>query len=379
MLRISFLTIPDPEGHGPALLLTGDWLFVKLSDGKLTGLGEASHSGDDAGCIRRMTQLFQAHLTNVSPDLDSIAALEAGPFARAGDFVTATAISALDQALYDLVARSRSVPVWRLFAQVPGRTTLPLYATINRCLTTRTLQDYRRMVGLARDRGFRIYKCAPFDHVTPDGDQLAQAREGLLTLRAMRREFGELGMRIDFHQRFTRESFMRLLPEIEALAPDWIEEPFPISEGYRELRRRTSLKLAAGELFFGVEGFRPLIEGGWADVVMPDVKHVGGFGPMLRVCRLAAEHGVEVSPHNPSGPVSTMASAHLAALFPNVTSLEVPLDGDGTRARYAEGLGDGGIAVPPAGPDRVGTGEGPTRPGWGIEAEALERFALGRE
>jgi galactonate dehydratase len=70
----------------------------------------------------------------------------------------------------------------------------------------------------------------------------------------------------------------------------------------------------AGELFFGVEKFKELARNGWADVIMPGVKHVSGFGPLLDVYTMAADYGVEVSPHNPAGPFATAASLHCTAL-----------------------------------------------------------------
>jgi galactonate dehydratase len=159
---------------------------------------------------------------------------------------------------------------------------------------------------------------------------------------------------VDLHARFTADAFFCLLPALNELGLHWIEEPLEVGDGYAELRREANCPVAAGELAFGVDGFRPLIESGWVDVVMPDVKHVGGFGPLLDTCSLAAEYGVEVSPHNPSGPVSTMASVHAAAVRANVTSLEVPFDRHGERARYAEPIDSGRIRLSDA-------------PGWGIE------------
>src|SRR4030095_8455084 len=53
--RLAFrsATLPDPDGHREALRLKGDWMIVGISDGKHTGVGEVSHSGDDAACLRR--------------------------------------------------------------------------------------------------------------------------------------------------------------------------------------------------------------------------------------------------------------------------------------------------------------------------------------
>jgi galactonate dehydratase len=313
------------------MLLHGDWLIVMVSDGIHVGLGEATHNGNDARCINTITELFDRHVASMDLSLEGIRMLEEGPFARIPDFLTGTAVSGINQALYDLLARQQGVPVWRLFTERPVHTHLPFYVTINRALTTRTADDYRSIVTEARHRGYRHIKCAPFEKVTADSDQLAASRDGLTTLTMLRREFPDMGIRVDFHKRFTCENFLAILPELETLSLDWIEEPIKIGPLYRTIRSHTSLPIAAGELFSRPEEFTDIMKNKWADVVMPDVKHVGGFGPLIGACRLAETYEISVSPHNPSGPVSTIASLHAAALSKNVTSLEIPFPTDRSR------------------------------------------------
>jgi len=86
------------------------------------------------------------------------------------------------------------------------------------------------------------------------------------------------------------------------------------------------------------------------------VKHVGGFGPLLDVCTMAADYGVEVLPHNPASPFATAASLHCAALRPNVSCLELALDPDCTRSKYGEIIQNGLMALGQA-------------PGWGVSPQ----------
>jgi galactonate dehydratase len=95
----------------------------------------------------------------------------------------------------------------------------------------------------------------------------------------------------------------------------------------------------------------------WAHVIMPDVKHVGGLGPLLGVMRRVAGK-VEVSPHNPSGPISTAASLHAAAVSPDfVRTLEYSFDRRQTRRTTGERIEDGVLLLGDA-------------PGWGVEPPA---------
>ena len=353
-LSLRFHTIPDPDGWHPSLRLQGDWLVFEISDGRVSGFGEASHSRDDAGCRAVAERLFAEHYADWSPSLDALRRREDELAPTVPDFVTATALSGLNQALYDLLARREQVPVWRLFADRAGLDHLPLYTTINRALQTRTRDDYLEIVGAVARQGFRTVKCAPFEAVDGPDRVLEKSAAGLQTLELLRDRFPALARRVDFHERFEPDDFFALLPDLEALTLDWIEEPFARGPAYADLRDRTTLRVAAGELFWGTASFRELVDRGWVDVIMPDVKHVGGFGPLLQVLEMGRGR-IEVSPHNPSGPISTAASLHAAALFPDtVRSLEFAFDRIGSRAATGEVVEGGDLYLT-------------ERPGWGVE------------
>ena len=70
----------------------------------------------------------------------------------------------------------------------------------------------------------------------------------------------------------------------------------------------------------GLEGFRPFLEAGIYDVIMPDVKYAGGLRELLRIGEFAAGLGVACSPHNPSGPIAHAHSLHLSAHLPSWAS-----------------------------------------------------------
>ena len=357
-LQLDFLTIADPDGWHPSLRLKGDWLVFAVSDGVLTGYGEASHSRDDERCRIRAAELFAEHFAALiaRPRLlttEWLAAKEQELAARQPDFVSATALSGINQALYDLLAKREQVPVWQLFASERQLDSLPLYTTINRALQTRTRADYLDLVAAVSDLGFSTFKCAPFEAVDTPRNGLANSAAGLETLAGLRAAFPHLGIRVDFHERFLAQDFYQLLGEFLRLELDWLEEPFPMGDDFAQLRRQTPIPVAAGELFWGTRTFARIAGNGWADIIMPDVKHVGGFGPLLNVIN-ETRGRVRVSPHNPSGPISTAASLHAAALNASVVdSLEYAFDRSGVRAQTGEQVSDGRIYLSDA-------------PGWGV-------------
>jgi galactonate dehydratase len=324
----------------------------------LSGFGDASHSRDAEACRAAASRLFAEHYQGFEPSLPALAQKETELAALEPDFVTATALSGINQACYELLAKREQVPVWQLFRERPGLTSLPLYTTINRALQERSLADYLAIVGQLEREGFESFKCAPFEAVdSPESGAYEKSAAGLATLRAVRERFSDIGIRVDFHERFTLDVFTRLLPGLERLGLEWIEEPFAMGPDYTRLKRATALPVAAGELFWGRPQFARIVDNAWADVIMPDVKHVGGFGPLLDVMGMA-EGRAEVSPHTPSGPVSSAASLHAAAVRPaSVRSLEFAFDRLGSRRVTGERIENGSLYLSDL-------------PGWGIDPKA---------
>ena len=115
--------------------------------------------------------------------------------------------------------------------------------------------------------------------------------------------------------------------------------------------------MAAGEVLFGVSGFAPLSRDRTVNVIMPDVKHCGGLLELTHIAAAAEQDGVDVAPHNPSGPVSTAASARVCAVLKNFKLLEL---------QWGEVDWRGDVIQPPERFDRGSLHVG-MRPGLGIE------------
>jgi galactonate dehydratase len=79
---------------------------------------------------------------------------------------------------------------------------------------------------------------------------------------------------------------------------------------------------ASAESVFAVEGFRPFLLERVVDVLMPDVKHCGGLTELQAIAAAARLKQLLIAPHNPSGPVATVATAHATATMPNFMILE---------------------------------------------------------
>jgi galactonate dehydratase len=117
------------------------------------------------------------------------------------------------------------------------------------------------------------------------------------------------------------------------------------------------MRLAGLETGFGLAAFAPFLEAGAYDVIMPDVKYLGGLALFGKLAALARGCGAVLSPHNPTGPVCHAASLHVAAALPAVDSLEVQFD----ETPLFDAL-VGGAFAPPV----DGLAEAPQAPGLGV-------------
>ncbi len=345
------------------------WLFVRLlTDAGLVGLGEASDAfgfanttASDAARMQRELERFFALINGRSPFEIESYRQRGEPLAREG-LVPATAFSAIEQAMWDLAGKALDVPTYVLLGG-KLRNALPVYANVNRATNPRTPEGFAAAAKRAVADRFSTIKAAPFDGFPPPtapAVDIARAIDaGIDAVRAMRAAVGpSVGIMIDCHSFFDVEQSVAVAGRLEPYNLTWYEEPVPPerAEDTLAIRRRIKQPMAGGEVLFGLSGFAPLIGRRAVDTIMPDVKHCGGLLEMTRIAAVAADAGVMVAPHNPSGPISTAASVHVCAGMRNANYLELQYGEVGWRSD---------VLVPP---ERfaAGTIEIPDRPGFGV-------------
>ena len=303
-----------------------NWIIVSLTGSNgIKGIGEAS-----LGRRTELNELNQFYRLVEGESAFNIQQYRQRGWgqASAGQRGLATAFSAIEQALWDLIAKSLEVPFYNL-AGGPLRSYLPVYANINRATTEREPRGFADNAERAVAEGFKSIKAAPFDGFpaldSPVLEIQAARRLGIDCIYAMRERVGEdIAIKIDAHSFFDTQMSIDIAKELEAANLSWYEEPIAPTqvENTKLIHDATAQVLAGGEFLFGVEGFRPLCERNAVDIIMPDVKHCGGMWEAIKISTLAETFGVKVSPHNPSGPISTAASVALSATLPNFDILE---------------------------------------------------------
>jgi len=260
------------------------WAFLEIATASgLAGVGEASITGQPPEALG---EAFAA----IAPWALELA--DAVPAALPQDFPlpslpVAAVYSALDQALWDVAARRRGVAL----AEALGgarRSAVPVYANINRRTRDRSPDGFAASARDALAAGFDAFKIAPFDEAdaaTRQAGALDRAmRPGLARIEAVREAIGpRRALMVDCHRRFDAPAAEAAIALAAAIGVRWIECPVPETvDNIPTLRRLRHLANARGMLLAGCEqlirvaGFAPFLSGGAYDVLMPDVKYVGG-------------------------------------------------------------------------------------------------------
>lgn len=297
-----------------------NWSFVRVeTECQRIGWGECSLNGWETlqreYCAQFSSTLVGRDIANVD-DASAACMLH---LHSPGGLIEHSVKSATEQALLDVIAQRDAVPVWALFGDAK-RPSVEVYANINRATNPRTPEGFAASAGSAVAAGFGAIKLAPFDGVLPvnaeteAGGALIEA--ALARIRAVRDAVGfEVKLMVDCHWRLTPKTSRQVLDALREVKLHWLE--CPISEqpqwhaeirAIRDYANAQNVRLAGAEMQPEAEGFRPFIERGLYDTIMPDVKYCGGVTAMLRIAELAAKHNVQTAPHNPTGPICSFAS-----------------------------------------------------------------------
>ena len=226
-------------------------------------------------------------------------------------------MSGIDQALWDIVAQERGLPLYRALGGA-ARAAVPVYGSK---VYTADLDHMANEARAAVDRGHMAIKV-----------QLGRSAEwggpnaDVEVCRVIREAIGpKVEMGVDINSAYDAATAIRVCHKIAKYDPWFIEEPvFPDDiDGYELIRRSQPIPVAAGESEFGLFGFRELLKRRALDVVQPEIARIGGFTAAMRLGALAQAHNVKVAPHTGfSCGVAQLASLHLAAATPALSRLE---------------------------------------------------------
>jgi galactonate dehydratase len=263
-----------------------------------------------------------------------------------------SALGAIEAALLDIKGKALGVPVYELLGG-KHRDRLKCYAN-HWFHGAAKPADYAKRARAAVKMGFSALKWDPFGSVYLEMDR-TERRETIEIVEAVRDAVGpDVELMLDVHGRLNVPTAIAMCHALARFDLTWIEEPTPPEsiDALADVRAKSPVPIAAGERLFEPERFLELIQKRAADILQPDVCHLGGMFETKKVAGMAHTRFLPIAPHNPTGPVMNAMTMHLAAAIPNFSIFEtVSIDVPWRKELVKENLAfDGGDLLVPTGP-----------------------------
>ena len=326
-----FLVGPRPSSDGWSMGQI--MIFVKLeTDSGLVGWGEAYALGHRQRATREIILALGEALKQMA-EVSPRAFLHriAKPMESKHPGIDyASAVSAIEIALWDLLGKATGLPVHALLGgAIIDR--VPVYANAwdSPLQTPQAIADRCAMM---HRQGYRAVKIYPLRQ-----SSLAEAEA---CVRLTREAVGwDVDIMLDFAIQKEPRQVLAAARLFEPYRPYWIEEPLAgdVPDALAEFRAATMTRVTTGERQAGTRHFRHLLDRRAADVLNPDIAGVGGILTMLEIGAMADAHSVMISPHSwNSTTVAFLAMLHTCAVMPNAIYAELYYDYLELGAQFAD-------------------------------------------
>ena len=291
------------------------WLFLKITtDAGISGWGEPVVEGR-AETTRAAVDELSGYLIGKDPFRieDHFQVMYRSGFYRGGPILT-SAISGIEQALWDIKGKALGVPIYELLGGA-ARDTIRIYSWVggdrpDDIAAQVTAQMALGMTAVKMNATEELHFIDSFGKVEAAVSRIAAAREA---------GGPDFGIGIDFHGRVHKSMAKIIAKELEPYRPMFIEEPVlpENNEALREIARHTTVPIAIGERMYTRWGFKQALADGYVDIIQPDLSHAGGILEVRKIAAMAEAYDVAVAPHCPLGPIALAASLQLDACTPN--------------------------------------------------------------
>jgi len=283
-------------------------------------------------------------------------------FFRGGNILM-SALSGIDQALWDIAGKHYDVPTYQLLGGAV-RDRIRVYAHWGIGSTTDKGEERakQRLEMLQKKGGYKAFKSGPGGkwraHEPPAFIDAFVKRAYL-----MREWVGpDVELAFDFHGKMTPALAIEVCHEIKGMRPMFVEEPVPQenADALKLVSDHVPFPIATGERLLTRWGFREIFEKQVVAYLQPDISHAGGITEMKKIANMAEVYYMHMAPHCAIGPVAFSASLHVDAVVPNFLIQEQVDNGLGAGLFKEDWVvKDGHIELP-------------TKPGLGFEIDEKE-------
>ncbi|MBX2924616.1 MAG: galactonate dehydratase [Chitinophagaceae bacterium] len=279
------------------------WVFLKIYTNQpgLVGWGEPVIEGRSDTVMAAVKELSSYIIGQPVDNIENIwQTLYRGGFYRGGPILM-SAISGIDQALWDIKGKALNRPVYDLLGGAV-RNKMKIYGWIGGDKPSNIAEAARKRL----DAGFTAVKMngtAEMEWI----DTPQKIQEAVNRAAAVRAEVGpEVGIGIDFHGRVHKGMAKVLAKELEPFKLMFIEEPVLAenNEALKAIQSLVSTPIATGERMFSRWDFKQIFMDGTVDIIQPDLSHAGGITEVKKIAAMAEAYDVALAPHCPLGPIS---------------------------------------------------------------------------
>ncbi len=299
-----------------------NWLFVKVeTDDGITGWGEAFTQPDRDRSVEEQVRHIRRYLIGRSPfNIKHFTQVMYDDLAsKAGDMQYYSAISGIEQALWDIVGKSLDTPVYNLLGGA-CRERIRVYAN-GWVSWGQPPEVYAENAVETVKSGFTALKFDPF----PDPWRTYVSRKdedaAVENVKAVREAVGpDIDLLIEVHRRLAPMHAVRVARMIEKYDPFWYEEPVSAEniDALTEVKRSINIPVVTGEVLCTKSSFREVFEKRAADIINADVCCCGGILELKEIAAVAEPYHIIVSPHNfGSNATGLAATLQVAACIPN--------------------------------------------------------------
>ena len=293
--------------------------FVQvITDEGITGVGEVRMLNHTDALLGYFAEAVPNHVLGTDPFNveDLVQRMLRNDYARP-DYVIMSGIAAIEIACWDIMGKALNQPVYKLLG---GAVRDKIKAYANGWYTVeRTPEAFAEAARTVLERGYRALKLDPFGHGFYELER-EEKRRVVAIVEAVRDAVGpEVEILIEMHGRFNPATAIEMAHLLEPYAPSWIEEPVPPENlaALKKVAERVTIPVATGERIHTRFDFREIFERQAADIIQPDITHIGGLLETKKIAAWADAYYILVAPHNVCGPVGTAANLHFAASTTN--------------------------------------------------------------
>ncbi len=291
------------------------WLFLKITtESGITGWGEPIVEGKADTVMAAVEEMKDYIIGRNAGDIEDIwQVLYRGAFYRGGPVIT-SAISGIEQALWDIKGKYFNAPAYELLGGAV-RDRVRVYCWVG--------GDKPRNVAEAAEEKWRQGYTAVKMNGTDEMNWIDDFRKiEAVTQRvaAIREVLGyKIDIAMDFHGRVHKAMARVLMKELEPYKLMFVEEPVLTEneEAFKELRKHTVIPIATGERNYTRWGFKNMLHDGGVDIIQPDLSHGGGLLECKKIAAMAEAYDVAVAPHCPLGPIALASCLQLDFCTPN--------------------------------------------------------------